>query len=159
MNRKRRILKIGLDFHGVINKNLSYFQRFCDALSKRGHHVYILTGGPKSTVKKDLKKAKIKYKVLFTIFDFYQAKGLVSCQGAGHFQIDEKLWNTAKADYCRSHNIDVQIDDSLIYGKYFTTPYCLYTEINCLLLNNKEKIDLSVLTPEQAVLELETKLN
>jgi len=158
MNKNHRKLKIGLDYHGVINENIPYFKEFCQILCRRGHLVHILTGGPKNAVVRYLEKEDIPYSCLFTIFDYYQAKGLVSCEGAGHFQIDEKLWNTAKADYCRQHKIDIQIDDSPIYGRYFTTPYCFYQNKNCTLSFNQKIFDFEKLTPEQTVEKLERAL-
>lgn len=41
-----KFLKIGLDFHGVINTNPSYFKDFTEYAEARGHRIYIITGGP-----------------------------------------------------------------------------------------------------------------
>lgn len=135
MNKHGRKLKIGLDYHGVINGDLPYFKKFCTALLALGHEVHILTGGPENVVVRQLKNAGVPYSRLFTIVDFFRTQGKTVCTQDGHFRLDEKLWNTAKADYCRRFRIDIQIDDSSVYGKYFTTPYCHYhqTEKVCCL--------------------------
>ena len=43
-----KFLKIGLDFHGVINTNPSYFKDFTEYAEARGHRIYIITGGRKN---------------------------------------------------------------------------------------------------------------
>jgi hypothetical protein len=44
--------------------------------------------------------------------------------------MDPEIWNPTKAALCASAGIDIMIDDSLIYGKYFQdikTQYIVYT--------------------------------
>jgi hypothetical protein len=41
-------------------------------------------------------------------------------------KFDYELWDTIKAGYCRSNKIDLHIDDTEVYSKYFTTPFLLY---------------------------------
>ena len=160
MSDTRRKLKIGLDYHGVINDNPAYFQKFCTVAIDRGHELHILTGGPKSKVERQLADAEILYSALFTMVDMYAAQGKVKYYPDGHFEVDENLWNTAKADYCRQNHIDVQIDDSLIYGQYFSTPYCLSNsgDKNCTLSLNGFEIDLHTMPPSAAVRALEKYL-
>lgn len=45
-----KFLKIGLDFHGVINTNPSYFKDFTEYAEARGHRIYIITGGPAAKI-------------------------------------------------------------------------------------------------------------
>lgn len=60
------------------------------------------------------------------------------------FHVEDKLWDSAKARYCKEHGIDIHIDDSTIYKKWFSTPYCLYDtfESSCRLEDGK-KMDFS----------------
>ena len=46
----------------------------------------------------------------------------------GKLSIPENLWNIAKADFCRRSNINIHIDDSKKYLKWFSTPYCYYNK-------------------------------
>lgn len=153
-------LKIALDYHGVINGNVEYFKTFCKIAIARKHRIYILTGGPKEKVIRQLDKAEVPYFNLFTITDYYQDQKKAFCGANGEFLVDEKLWNTAKADYCKVHKIDVLIDDSKIYEKYFATPYCLYSEKekNCNLSTTGDIISFEE-NPAKAIEKLERILS
>ena len=157
MNNRQQKLKVGLDYHGVINDNPLYFKKFCAELLERGHEVHILSGGPKEKIVWQLQKEGIQYSYVFTIFDYYNAQGLVCQLPDGDWHVDEELWNKTKAEYCRVNEIDIQIDDSLIYGRYFTTPYCLYShqDKQCLLLPTNQTIDLALIKPLVTVKLLE----
>ena len=39
--------------------------------------------------------------------------------------MDKEIWNRTKAEYCAEAGIDMMIDDSPVYGSYFTGK-CLY---------------------------------
>lgn len=145
MNKEHSFLKIGLDYHGVINTDIAYFKQFCTEAIKRGHEIHILSGGPEQKIIHHLQETGIHYTKVFTIFDFYNEKGLACRLPNGDFYVDENLWNETKAEYCRQNKINVQIDDSPVYGKYFTTPYCLYShqKKNCVLLSQNESIDFA----------------
>lgn len=118
--------KIGVDFHGVINANPQYFrQLFCCALQKN-IEIHIISGGPYASIASYLAKHHIPYTKLWCIFNYYAGSGEIIFLPDGSFHMNDYLWNKAKADYCRREKISVHIDDSFIYGKYFSTPYCRY---------------------------------
>lgn len=144
--------KIGLDYHGVINYNPAFFSAFSKELQKLGHEVYVITGGPLKKIHTELAKIGLPYTDIFTIVDYYANKGEVTYFPDGSFRMDDGLWNAAKAKYCREHGIDVQIDDSFIYGEYFTTPYCLYdsTSQSCLL-SDGQAVFFDKQSPEKSV--------
>lgn len=118
--------RIGLDFHKVISADPQFFYRFCLAANAEGFEIYIISGGPEKYVRQFLRQQQIEYDCLWCIFDYYKDKEKVIYHSDGSFMMNDEVWNRAKAEYCRAHKIAVHIDDSLIYGKYFTTPYCLY---------------------------------
>ena len=124
-------IKIGLDFHGVIDANPKYFSGFTQEARKRGWKIYVITGGPYEKVKQELEQMNISYDEIFAIYDYYEKKGLAIKKQDGSYEIAPDLWNTIKAKYCKANNIDIQIDDSTIYGNSFLTPYCRF--------DNKEK--------------------
>ena len=97
-------LKIGLDYHGVIDKNIDYFALFCRKAKQRGHCIFIITGGPKVLVEQNLNINNIPYDMCFAISDYYLAMGRVIWKN-GNLIIPEKLWNTAKADFCRNRQL------------------------------------------------------
>ena len=154
-----RFLKIGLDFHGVINRHPSYFKDFTEMATFRGHKIYIITGGPAEKIACFLKGWGIRYNELFAIMDYYAAKGEIKFFPDGSFHVDDKLWNTAKAKFCKKYQIDIHIDDSDVYGQSFSTPYCQYDEKSGIcVIDSQYKLNLS-LPPEEAVIQLERILS
>lgn len=147
-------LKIGLDFHGVINERREYFATFCEAALSKGYEIHIITGGPYDVVAKLLEEWKIPYTKLFAILDYYDAKGAVEHFSNGEFKVEDKLWDIAKAEYCSHNGINIHIDDSSRYAKWFSTPFCHYSEAghNCTT-ENKFTVDFS-LPPEEALQEI-----
>ncbi len=137
-------IKIGLDFHGVITKHPEYFSEFCRCALSRGYEIHIITGGPQKVVEEYLRKHQILYTVIFAILDFYDAKGDVDFFDNGEFKVPDQLWNSAKAEYCITKGINMHIDDSTQYAKWFTTPFCHYDAQTrkCLTSENIE-IDFS----------------
>ncbi len=147
MSKKKH--KIGLDYHGVITYNPVFFSAFSKTLRKLGHEVYVISGGPLNVLQAELKKIGLPYDGIFTIVDYY--KGKVSYLPNGDFHMDDDLWNSAKAKYCREQGIDIQIDDSLVYGEYFTTPYCLYNgSSQSCRLSNGESVFFDKQSPEKS---------
>ncbi len=148
-------IKIGLDFHGVITDNPEYFKGFAEEALARGHEIHVISGGPKKTIAEFLKKWGIKYSRVFTIIDFYDARGQVTFFENGEFKVPAELWDSAKAKYCRDKHIDIHIDDTDRYSGGFTTPFCFYDghTKHCRLANNT-MINLSD-TPEAGILAIE----
>ncbi len=157
MNKKHRYLRIGLDYHGVINSDMPYFKCFCQQAIARGHKIHILSGGPEEKILNKLNEEGFEFTKVFAIFDYYNEKGLACRLPNGEFYVNDQLWNETKAHYCRQHKIDIQIDDSPVYGKYFTTPYCLYDhkQKNCRLIWDKKTIDIEMCEPQLAVKMIE----
>lgn len=141
----RNILKIGLDFHGVINANPDYFSGFSDEALIRGHEIHIITGGPYKKVADYLKNYNINYTQIFSITDYYEEKGEVQYFPNGEIKVPDDLWNSAKAVYCLTNNIDIHIDDTALFSKDFKTPFCRYdgSEKKCFV-DGGFVIDLSL---------------
>jgi len=118
--------KIGIDFHGVINTNPRFFKDLLAAMLEQDIEVHIISGGPRDFLEKYLQQHQIPYSVLWCIFDFYEAKEQVIFNDDGTFCVDDELWNTAKAEYCAQNDISLHIDDSSVYERSFSTPYCRY---------------------------------
>ncbi len=118
--------KIGVDYHGVITANPSFFKDFNRLALEHGGGIFVLTGGKKQDVVRFLKAHQILYSDVWSILDFYDVQHLVTYFDDGSFKVDDNLWNTAKAAYCLENKIDFHIDDSPLYAKAFQTPFCLY---------------------------------
>ncbi|MBR1600619.1 MAG: hypothetical protein IJ677_03480 [Alphaproteobacteria bacterium] len=135
--------KIGIDFHGVLNTNPSFFRDFCHQAINRNIEIHLISGGPRETIAEFAQMNSIKYTKLWCIFDYFNAKNEVKFLPDGSFHVDDENWNKAKAQYCLKNNINVQIDDSHIYKRYFITPYCLYDEHSKTGIINGEMINFS----------------
>lgn len=118
-------MKVGIDIHGTIDTNPEYFSRYTKMLKRQDVEVHITTGKKISVgMIEQLRKWEIEYDYLFSITDYHGILGTdITWDEDGNPWIDEYLWNKTKGDYCRREKIDLHIDDSTIYGEYFTTPY------------------------------------
>lgn len=125
-NKKKRVpFKLALDIHGVSDQAPEFFAELTHALIAAGCEVHILTGSEQTDkVEEVLKEFGIEYTHFFSITDYHKSIGTeVTYLSPGNPVIDAGLWNTTKADYCRRNNIGMCIDDSDVYGDFFTTPY------------------------------------
>lgn len=149
-------IKIGLDFHGVITSHPQYFSKFCSQAIEKGYEIHIITGGPQKVVEDYLHQNNIPYTTIFAVLDFYDAQGQVKYFENGEFKIPEELWDSAKAEYSQKQQINIHIDDSKQYAKWFTTPYCFYDAKaqKCITVENTE-IDFSQ-TPDAVLQRIES---
>lgn len=119
-------MKFGFDFHGVIDKDPKVFGEIMRLLVCKGHEVHIITGTRKTdeTIKW-LIENNIDYTHFYSISDDLTEKGLLINEDEAGPWFKEQDWDTAKAYYCEEHKIDLHIDDSPEYEKYFSTPFML----------------------------------
>ena len=126
-------MKLGLDIHGVIDSNPESFAFMSQSVITNNGEVHIITGGSwTSTLEEQLKEYDIRWTSIFSVYDYLVDSGIDSIgtiqfpDGTIQKKFDYHLWDTIKAGYCRSNNIDLHIDDTEVYSKYFTTPFLLY---------------------------------
>ena len=114
-------MKIGLDFHGVINVEPEFFAIETDLLIKAGHEIHIITGNEYNKKLRDyLKSHGIQWTHLFSMVTYHKEIGTkITYDAKGDPWMDDVLWNPTKADYCLREEIDFIIDDSDIYFKFF----------------------------------------
>jgi len=120
-------MKVGIDIHGIITEAPEFFSLMSKLLIEAGHEVYIITGA--SITKKitnKLEKHNISYTKLLSITDYLLSKEVdVRYEDADNPWFADEVWNEAKSILCRNHDIDFHMDDSDVYGDYFTTPYAM----------------------------------
>ena len=123
-------MKLGLDLHGVVDKDPKIFSLNTNALVTNGHEVHIITGEEDSEkLRNALEFLKIRYTHLFSISTHHKQSGTeMRYDENGNPWMDKEVWNTTKALYCEKIGIDLHIDDSEVYGRYFKTPYFLFTK-------------------------------
>jgi len=123
-------MKLGLDFHGVIDAAPVFFSWLSKKMVEDGHEVHIITGHElTSAFLKKLHNFGIRYTHIFSISDFQKEQGNeIWYDEKGTPWMDEELWNRSKATYCEKEGIDFHFDDSEKYCKYFTTAYFLFSQ-------------------------------
>lgn len=126
-------MKLGLDIHGVIDSNPESFAFMSQSVIANNGEVHIITGGSwTSELEEQLKGYGIKWTSHFSVYDYLLESGIDSIgtiqfpDGTIQKKFDYHLWDTIKAGYCKSNNIDLHIDDTEVYSNYFTTPFLLY---------------------------------
>jgi len=126
-------MKLGLDIHGVIDSNPKSFAFMSQSVISNNGEVHIITGGSWTTeLENQLKDYGLQWTSHFSVYDYLLDSGIDSIgtiqfpDGTIQKKFDYELWDTIKAGYCRSNEIDLHIDDTEVYSKYFTTPFLLY---------------------------------
>jgi len=124
-------MKIGIDFHGVITDDSDFWLERLKEWDSFGHDIHLMTGARWQTFIDECCTLgyKVPYTTFFSISDFilkhYPDKVNIDNPDHPHIE-DKKLWDRAKAEYARYHNLDLVIEDTESYIKYFTTPVMLY---------------------------------
>lgn len=132
MNFYKNGMKLGLDFHGVIDADPNFFVDLSNlVVYKLLGEVHIVTGSPYS---EKLFQRLVAYNGgrpfwthFFSIQTFMTEKGfkhILDDKGYPHFAPAD--WNLVKGNYCQEHGIDMHIDDQWEYLQHFTTPCMLY---------------------------------
>jgi hypothetical protein len=114
-------MRLGLDYHGIIDKHPKIYGLLSKLVMFFGGRVFIITGHSVTPdFIGDLHDLKMRYDQILSIIDYHKDHGIkVRYDEKGDPWIDEEVWNATKADLCELYNIDVHVDDSKIYGKYF----------------------------------------
>jgi hypothetical protein len=146
--KPQRQLKIGLDIHGCIDYDPEFFSELSRTLIALGHEVHITTGSfITDKIKEELKSYGMEWTHLWSISDYYKNKPGIELwlDEKGRPWVDEELWNMAKGDYAKSQQLDLCIDDTEIYKKYFSTSIALCNIIN---KNGKVRSAKAVMPPK-----------
>ena len=129
------MLKVGIDIHGVIDKDPEFFSILTHKLIRNFYQVHIITGVEHtSNIVKQLDNFGVIWTNFFSITSYHkEIKTLMTYKNSDLTQpvIDNELWNITKAHYCCKEKIDIHIDDSKEYEKYFwtiNTQYMRYSE-------------------------------
>lgn len=126
-------MKLGLDIHGVIDSKPESFRFMSKSVIDKGGEVHIITGGSWNKELIDLvEECGIEYTHYFSVYDYLKG---INAEEIGRIQFpdgttqkkfDSELWDSIKGKYCKDNNIDLHIDDTEVYSKYFTTPFLLF---------------------------------
>lgn len=116
-------MKIGLDYHCVINHDPKFFSELSKAIIAAGGQIHIMTGSRITPeLEQELINLGMSWMKLFSIADYCKESGYDMWEDAdGRPWVDENLWNQAKAIYAEEQGLDLVMDDTAVYGNYFTT--------------------------------------
>ncbi|MBU1169677.1 MAG: NUDIX hydrolase [Proteobacteria bacterium] len=122
------MIKLGIDVHGVADTAPHFFSELSRILVENGHEVHILTGAEHTdALEYELKHVlKLSWTHFFSTTSYHKNTGTEITYIDGNPYMDNKIWNRSKSEYCRRHGIQLHIDDSDVYGKYFKTPYAQF---------------------------------
>lgn len=120
-------MKLGLDFHGVLDDEPEVFIKMARAVMKDMGEVHIITGH--TNINKEMENRLMDlcngdyfWSHIVSINDYLLKDGN-SFFIDEHVRpcFDEEKWNRFKGDYCLENDIDLMIDDTLVYRNYFKT--------------------------------------
>lgn len=122
------MIKLGIDVHGVADTAPHLFSVLSRILVENGHEVHILTGAEHTeALEHELRHVlKLSWTHFFSTTTYHKNAGTQITYIEGNPYMDNKIWNRAKAEYCLKHGVQLHIDDSDVYGKYFKTPYAQF---------------------------------
>ncbi|WP_300669024.1 hypothetical protein [Desulfoluna sp.] len=125
MKQKDEIIKLGIDVHGVADTFPDFFSKVSRELVSQGHEVHIITGAEHTRALELYLKDQLglSWTHLFSVTTYHKKEGTEVTYIDGNPYMDNRIWSRSKAEYCRRNGIELHIDDSDIYGKYFSTPY------------------------------------
>lgn len=119
------MIKIGIDIHGVIDKEPDIFSELTREFKKRNYEIHVLTGARiDDNLIEELRSYDITYDKLFSILDYHSEIGTKMWEDENGCEwIPQDVWDGTKGYYCLNEGIDFHIDDTKIYGKWFKTPF------------------------------------
>ncbi len=122
-------MKLGLDYHGCANTHTEVYSQLTQALIDAGHEVHIITGVLETPeVVEELQSKGIRWTHWFSITQYHLDLGIFEVKWVDDTpRLSASVWDKTKAVYCASVGIDLHIDDSPVYGQFFTgkTTYLL----------------------------------
>ena len=123
-------LKLGLDFHGVIDTFPEMIAEMSRMFVAAGHEVHVVTGLKRDAiVQKGLDDFGIQYTHYFSIVEQLEADGVTIVWRDGLPYADKIYWDIAKRDYCQKNEIDLMIDDSPVYKDTFNDISTVYMHL------------------------------
>ena len=137
---KDKVLKIGLDRHGVIDSRPEYFRRLAWDCMVRKHEVHILSGHEEEDTRCRLQKMDFyqgeHYTAIFSIVDHNLRIGTpMEFKKTGHlwwmkssWWMPDEAWNRSKGDYAREIGLDIHFDDSPEYADWFPNT-CSFVQV------------------------------
>lgn len=126
----KSIIRLGLDIHGVVDAMPDFFSFLTNSIIKNGGEVHIITGSHWNEQFEELLRSYgINWTHKFSVYDYLidtKSEILGEVQfpdGTIQKKFNNNIWDKIKGQYCKENQIDLHIDDTLIYNEHFTTPF------------------------------------
>jgi hypothetical protein len=139
-------MKLGLDVHGVVDKDPSRFIKLAREVRRDGGEVILITGHPiDEQLYEELAACGFdEYDQIVSVQDELEKLGYpVLCldrHGRNHY--DDTAWASFKGIFCKEHGIDFHIDDTAHYLDFFETPCALYKDGNFVIFPHTSNVSL-----------------
>jgi len=119
-------MKIGIDFHGVIDKYTEEFINLFNAIKLLDLpiEIWIVSGPPEKEVEMKLNRLGIfrgrEYEGILSVVDYLKDNHVkMWLDDRNTWWASDFDWWSSKANLCRDNYIDLMIDDNEKYEKYF----------------------------------------
>jgi hypothetical protein len=119
------MIRVGIDFHGVLDIYKNLFKTILPLIRKAGDlEIHIITGPPLIEAMSEVKstgyvKGK-HFDFLHTVVEYLDVTGHKIWQDdKGNWWAKDDDWWSTKANICKYYNIDFMLDDSEKYAPYF----------------------------------------
>lgn len=117
-------MKIGLDYHGVIDRYPVIFSELSKKWQLAGHKIHIVTGKEWEAVRKSLSQIDLCWDSGFSIVDYHLSMGTPMEKKENGWWMDADLWNKSKGEYCRREGLDLLLDNELRYADNLPETCC-----------------------------------
>lgn len=133
-------MKIGIDFHGLLDTYPEVFRPLLKAARSLGAEIWIITGPPEEDAHQQIFKSgyrhEVHYDYIRSVVDWVRDQGAPMWKDhKDTWWTKDEFWWPAKEEICHAYGIDVMIDDKQGYEKYFIgarTEFVLVTpELMC----------------------------
>lgn len=120
-------MRIGIDFHGVLDDETEGWVTFCWLAKESEHEVYLISGPSVDGITRRLESIGVDPEMftgIYSVVDHLKAKGSPMWEkpvGSGHWWADDKAWWSAKGEIAEMLSLDLMIDDSAQYGEFMPT--------------------------------------
>ena len=117
-------MKIGYDFHGVIEAYPKIFQPKLELLNQE-FEIYIISGPPSQQLKQELEDCGyylgMHYHSALSVVDWLKNHNVPMDQHTnGSWYCADEIWWKSKAMICEEYGIDMLYDDKLEYAEHMT---------------------------------------
>jgi len=136
MGKGEITVRIGFDFHGVLEKYPNVFKPLIQLLDAIGAEVCVVSGPTLDEIDGELTKYGYNDGIasIHSVIDFLKQNNVKTWQDEkGTWWAADEDWWSSKAKMCKENDIDIMIDDSEKYAPYFDsvkTEFIMFKDCN-----------------------------